>query len=1084
MKRAVKSLVAMVMMFIMAGALSFGQGTTTSGINGRVVDENGEPLPGATIVAVHVPTGSQFGGITDEKGYFRIPNMNVGGPYKVTVSYVGYQPYTKEGIYLTLGQTYRLNVTLKTTATQLSEVAVVGKRYSYDEFDGNKTGAETVISNEQIQMMPTVERSIADMARLTPQATVSDNGAISIAGINNRYNAISIDGAVNNDVFGLSPTGTNGGQTGGSPISMDAIEQFQVVLAPYDVRQSGFAGASINAVTRSGSNKVEASVYYYFRNENLAGKTPTDDENAERTKLPDFSSKTYGARVGGPIVKNKLFFFVNAEIGRDETPKPFDFANYDGNATQQDIEALTSKLRNEFGYEPGPYLDKKSSLNSDKFLVRLDWNINQHHKMMLRHSYTYLEATKVYASSNRSLSFMNNGQYFPSKTNSTSLELKSNFDQFSNNLILGYTAVRDDRDPLGQNFPSVRIYDGLATIYFGSEPYSTANQLDQDVLTITDNFNLYKGQHTFTFGFNVEYSKTYNLFMRKNFGEYRYNSLADFMTVNGTGFQDTTGVVSAAQYERGYSLIPGDITGDGAKAAADFGMLQWGIYAQDEIQVSNTFKVTAGLRVDMPMFLQDPEEDRHFNDSTVKVIEGAGWNMLGARAGKMPKGKLLWSPRVGFNWDVLDDETFQVRGGVGIFTSRIPLVWPGGSYTNNGLTIGGVYVRNSWGYYIPFEAEWDKQYKRGDFDQQDPPYGGQMDLFAEDYKFPQVLRLNLAFDKKLGWGTVLTVEGIYTKTLNNVLYYNMNISPTPDFYLTGADNRPHWDNSKLDPNYTRVMVGTNTSKGYTYNFTVQLEKKFSKGFSGSVAYTFGRAMAVNDGTSSQNSSQWRYMEQVNGLNNLDLSISDFDLGHRIVAYLSYRFEYLNHLATTVSLFYNGQSGQRYSYVYNDRGNLNGNGESNNNLIYIPASQSEIVFADAATANDQWAALDKFISNDKYLSKHRGEYAERNGARTPFTNIIDLKIAQDIFTNIGDRRNTLQFTMDIFNFTNMLNKNWGRRYYVSYGYNRLINFEGFAADGTTPTFSYTADPDKDVWNIDDSGITSSRWQAQIGFRYIF
>jgi len=281
-----------------------------------------------------------------------------------------------------------------------------------------------------------------------------------------------------------------------------------------------------------------------------------------------------------------------------------------------------------------------------------------------------------------------------------------------------------------------------------------------------------------------------------------------------------------------------------------------------------------------------------------------------------------------------------------------------------------------------------------------------------------------------------------------------------------------------------VMVGTNTSKGYTYNFTVQLEKKFSKGFSGSVAYTFGRAMAVNDGTSSQNSSQWRYMEQVNGLNNLDLSISDFDLGHRIVAYLSYRFEYLNHLATTVSLFYNGQSGQRYSYVYNDRGNLNGNGESNNNLIYIPASQSEIVFADAATANDQWAALDKFISNDKYLSKHRGEYAERNGARTPFTNIIDLKIAQDIFTNIGDRRNTLQFTMDIFNFTNMLNKNWGRRYYVSYGYNRLINFEGFAADGTTPTFSYTADPDKDVWNIDDSGITSSRWQAQIGFRYIF
>jgi len=1082
MKRVVISLFMVVMAFVIAGTLSFGQGTTTSGINGRVVDENGDPLPGATIVAVHVPTGSQFGGITDDKGYFRIPNMNVGGPYKVTVSYVGYQPFIKEGVYLTLGQTYRLNVTLKTTATELAEVAVVGKRYSYNEFDGNKTGAETVISNEQIAMMPTVERSIADMTRLTPQASVSDNGAISIAGINNRYNAISIDGAVNNDVFGLSPTGTNGGQTGGSPVSMDAIEQFQVVLAPYDVRQSGFAGASINAVTRSGSNDVKASVYYYFRNEGLAGKTPTDDDTAEREKLPDFSSKTMGARVGGAIVKNKLFYFVSAEIGRDETPKPFDFANYNGNSSQGEIDALANKLRNDFGYEPGPYLNKKASLNSDKFFGRIDWNISKHHKLMFRHSYTYLEAKKVSASSSYGLSFMNNSQYFPSKTNSTSLELKSNFNNYSNNLILGFTAVRDDRDPMGQNFPAVRVYDGNATIYFGSEPYSTANQLDQNVLTITDNFNLYKGKHTFTFGFNIEYSHTYNLFMRKNFGEYRYGSLADFMTVNGHGFGDTSGVVSAAQYERGYSLIPGDITGDGAKAAADFGMLQWGIYAQDEIQVSNTFKVTAGLRVDMPVFLQDPREDVHFNDSTAGVLRAAGWDMLGARAGRMPKGKLMWSPRVGFNWDVFDNESFQVRGGIGIFTSRIPLVWPGGSYTNNGLTIGGVYVKNSWGYYIPFESQWDQQYKRGDFDQQDPPYGGQMDLFAEDFKFPQVMRLNLAFDKKLGWGTVLTVEGIYTKTLNNVLYYNMNVSPNPDFTLAGADNRPHWDNSKLDPNYTRVMVGTNTSKGYTYNLTVQLQKKFSKGLSGSVAYTFGRAMAVNDGTSSQNSSQWRYMEQVNGLNNLDLSISDFDVGHRVVAYLSYRIEYVKHLATTISLFYNGQSGQRFSYVYNDHGNLNGNGESNNNLIYIPASQGEIVFADAATAAEQWAALDKFISEDNYLSKHRGEYAERNGARTPFTNILDLKIAQDIFTNIGKRRNTLQFTFDVFNFTNMLSSKWGRRYYVSYGYNRLISFEGFDADGRTPMFSFK-EP-RNVWNIDDSGITSSRWQAQIGFRYIF
>ena len=570
--------------------------------------------------------------------------------------------------------------------------------------------------------------------------------------------------------------------------------------------------------------------------------------------------------------------------------------------------------------------------------------------------------------------------------------------------------------------------------------------------------------------------------MRKNFGEYQYSNVNDFMTVNGQGFADTTGVASAIQYERGYSLVD-NVTGDGSKAAADFNMMQWGIYGQDAMQVSDNFKLTAGLRVDMPVFLQNPKTDKNFNNHTMPVIEEAGWDMLGARAGQMPKPKLLFSPRIGFNWDIFNDETFQLRGGLGVFTSRLPLVWPGGSYTNNGLTIGGVYVKNSWGHYIPFESRWDHQYKNADFGGTDAPYGGQMDLFASNFKFPQVSRLNLAVDKKIVWGMVLTVEGIYTKTLNNVLYYNMNVSPNPDFHLTGADRRPHYDNAKLNSNYTRVMVGTNTSKGYTYNFTVQLQKNFSKGFSGSIAYTFGRAMAVNDGTSSQNSSQWRYMEQVRGLNNLDLTYSDFDLGHRIVSFLSYRVEYLKHLATTVSLFYNGQSGERYSYTYNDYGDLNGNGESDNNLIYIPKNQSEIVFADAATADQQWTDLNDFIKNDAYLSKHRGEYAERNGSRTPFTNIFDLKIAQDVFTNIGDRKNTLQVTFDVFNFTNLLNKNWGRRYYVAYGYNRLIRFEGFDTDGTTPTFSFSK-PSGNVWNIDDSGISSSRWQAQIGVRYIF
>lgn len=1070
MKSKIRILFAVAIMFF-AAITSFGQGTTTSGMNGKVTDENGDPLPGATVIAVHTPTGSQFGGITDNQGFFRLPNMNVGGPYKVTVSFIGYQSFIKEDIYLTLGQTFKLNVSLGESTTELAEVAVVGSKIrEYNAFDGNRTGAETNISNEQIAMMPTVNRDMTDFTRLTPQASVGGDGSISIAGINNRYNAISIDGAVNNDVFGLSATGTNGGQTGGSPVSMDAIEQFQVTIAPYDVRQSGFAGASINAVTRSGSNRFEGSAYYFMRNESLAGKTPTDNEDVEKKKLDSFSSGTYGFRLGGPIIKNKLFFFANLEIQREETPLGFDFSTYQGDSDRSTIDQVTAKLQS-FGYEPGPWEQKTRTLNSDKFLVRLDWNINKHHKLMARHSYTNLEAVKAGASSSRAIGYENNSQYFPSVTNSTSVELKSNYDGFSNSLILGLTSVRDDRDPYGANFPALRISDGSATIYAGSEAYSTANQLDQDVFTITNNFSLYKGKHTFTFGVNIEYSNTYNLFMRKNFGEYRYSSVDDFLT---TG---TMGEVPAYQYERGYSLVD-DVTGDGSEAAAIFSMLQWGLYAQDEIQLTDNFKFTAGLRIDMPMFMKDPKEDTHFNTVTKPAIEAAGWDMLGAQAGKMPASALMFSPRVGFNWDISGDASTQLRGGVGIFTSRLPLVWPGGSYTNNGITIGGVYHRSSWGTPIMFRPDWNNQYKAADLGGTDAPWGGQIDLFAKDFKFPQVFRVNLAVDKKLFWGTILTLEGIYTKTLNNVLYYNMNVSPNSDFKLTGADTRPHYDNSSIDGDYTRVMVGTNTNEGYTYNLTAQLQKPFSNGLTLSMAYTYGSAMALNDGTSSQNSSQWRYMEQVNGLNNLELSYSDFDMGHRVIGFASYHFEWLNHLGTTFSLFYNGQSGKRYSYVYNDYGNLNGNGESDNNLIYIPGSSSDIHLT-----SGNWNELDEYLNADPYLSKHRGDYAERNGARTPFTNIFDFKVIQDIFMNIGERRNTLQVTFDIFNLGNMINSDWGRRYYISNDTYRLIKFEGFQSDGTTPEFSFDK-PSGDPWNIDDAGIQSSRWQAQIGFRYLF
>jgi len=1057
---------------IMTGA--FGQGSTTSGINGQVLDEGNNPLSGATIVAVHEPTGSQYGGITDSEGYFRIPNMNVGGPYTIKISFIGYEPFEQSAVYLTLGQTLAVNTSLSTTSTELDEVLVVGRKVAeYDVFDGNRTGAETVVDSRIINALPTVSRDITDFARLTPQAYVGDEGYLTVGGINNRYNAISIDGAVNNDVFGLAASGTNGGQTGASPISMDVIEQFQIALAPYDVRQNGFAGASINAVTKSGTNQIKGTAYYLTRNENLAGKTPTDDETIDPVKLAPFTSKTYGASVGGPIIKNKLFFFTNFEQSNESTPLPFQFSEYDGDSDQAAIDAVKQKLIDDYGYDPGTYLDKTKELESTKLFLRFDYNINQNHKLMLRHSYTKSVLTDAGASSSRSLGFSNNYMYFPSTTNSTSLELKSNWTNTSNSLIISSTFVRDDRDPMGSPFPAVRVYDGSGTLYFGSEPYSTANQLDQDILTITDNFQIYKGSHTFTIGMNHEFSKAYNLFMRKNFGEFRFEDVATFMN---DGF--------AYQYERGYSLVD-DITGDGSAAAAEFNMIQLGFYAQDEWQVNSQLKLTYGVRMDMPIFPTDPKEDEHFNTVTKPAIEAAGWDLQGAEAGKMPKPQILFSPRVGFNWDVNGDKTTQVRGGAGIFTSRLPLVWPGGAYTNNGLAIGGVYEqRPYWSGAtpdIPFESDWNNQYRAADFGGTDDPYGGQVDLFTSDFKFPQMFRANLAVDQKLPWGLIGTAEFIYTKTINNMLYYNVNVDPDPVGNLTGADTRPLYDNTKIDGDYARVMLGTNTSEGYTWTATAQLQKPFDNGLTASLAYTYGVAKAMNDATSSQNSSQWRYMENVNGLNNLDLSYSDFDLGHRVTGYVTYSKDFINHLRSSITLYYNGQSGRRFSYTYD--GYVNGNNEYDQaDLIYIPETQSDIVFADAATANQQWQDLDAFIKNDDYLSKHRGEYAERNGGRAPFSHVFDLRFAQDLFVNVADRNQTLQFTFNVFNLMNMINSDWGRIYYVPYQNYTLMSFEGFDTDGTTPTFEFT-DTDE-PWSIDDAGITSSRWQAQIGIRYIF
>jgi hypothetical protein len=1061
---------ALVLVFSTA---SMAQGVTTSSMQGKVLDTSGETLIGANVLAVHTPSGTVYGTATDLEGNYRIPNMRVGGPYKVTISYTGYSELNAEGILLRLGETFRRDYTMEEGGIELETIQIVARQGTA----GTNSGASTQITSDDIEDVPTLNRDLGDYLRLTPQAS-----GFSFAGVNNRYNAIYVDGAVNNDVFGLASSGTNGGQTGIAPFSIDIIDQLQVVLSPYDVTYGGFAGGGVNAVTKSGTNNFEGTAYYFLQNESMVGKTNqslTDRTGSERTGVDEFSQTTYGASLGGPIVKDKIFFFANAELRADETPSPFDFGQYDGDATQADLNNLRSFLQNEYGYDPGSFGDVTDNLDGLKLFGKLDFNLNDNHRLTLRHNYVKAENTNRNAGSARTINFSNNGVYFPSVTNSSALELNSNFGaKFSNNLIVGFTSVRDDRDPIGDDFPYLIIGDGEGQIRIGSEQFSTANALDQDIFTITDNFKIYNNNHTITIGTHNEFYSIYNLFIRQNYGVYEYENIDAFLNNSG-----------ATDYFRSYSLVD-NITGDGSAAAAEFNAMQLGLYVQDEWAVNPQFTLTGGLRFDLPIITTDPAIHPSFNTETLPDL-AAAYDVAGnITGGQAPDGQLMISPRLGFDYDLTGDRSSVLRGGLGIFTSRIPFVWPGAMFNNNGITLGGVDEGDIEGS-IDFISDIQRQYTNEAFSVP----SGQVDLFTEDFKYPQVLRGNLALDTELPGGIFATFEGVYTKTLNNVLYTNVNNDPTVEFNWTntGGDDRPVYVREDVDPRYSAIYVASNTNEGYTYTLTASLAKQFDFGLTANLSYTYGDAEAVNEGTSSQNSSQWRGQVNIDGRNNPVLGRSDFALGHRVLGTLNYTFDWNKekNATTSITLLYEGLKGNPYSYVIGGFGarNLNletGSTSRNRSLIYIPANQNEITLVEAngVSPQEQWNRLNAFIEDDPYLSENRGSYAEKNSNLMPFTSFLDLSVRQDFGVNVAGKNHKLQLSWDVFNLANLINPSWGVRWSVPGDFNNyfLYNFEGYAEDGTTPTFSYTEEGlNTEALNISNFG---SRWRMRLGLRYIF
>ncbi|MVN78393.1 TonB-dependent receptor plug domain-containing protein [Hymenobacter sp. HMF4947] len=1040
--------------------LSWGQGATTASINGAVTDAKGEPLPGATVLAIHTPTNTQYGVGTNGDGRYNIQGMRVGGPYTIKVSFVGNQDVTRTGIFLSLGETLRLDVPMSASTTELGNVVVTGRPDPV--INAGRTGAETNVSRAQINQLPTLNRNLTDFTRLTPQA--GGGGSSSFGGANNRYNNITIDGAVNNDVFGLAASGTPGGQASTNPIALDAIDQIQVVLAPYDVTLGSFTGAGVNAVTRSGSNDVSASIYGFGRNQNSIGKSVTEP----RTKADKFSNYTTGFRVGGALVKDKVFFFLNGEIARVNTPLGFVPGTADSRAPIESLNRIAAIANSPLygNYDAGSYGDITRRTESNKIFARLDFNLSENNTLTLRHNFVKAFDDNITRTANN-VRFSNNAYKFSNITNNTVAELNSRFTGgFSNKLILSYSAIRDSRDVVGAPGPAYQIVDNGITYQLGQERSSVANQLDQDIVEITDNLTKQFGKHTLTLGTHNEGYKFRNLFLNNGAGYYTFTSIDNFAAGRATQVQSSYATANNGE--------------------AKFKAAQLGFYAQDEYTPTENLRLTLGMRIDVPVFADKPG-----NNEGVATQFGSQYH-----TSNTPNGQVLYSPRIGFNWDVNNDSKVQLRGGTGIFSGRVPFVWISNSYTNSGLIQGSVNQTGTpasgttpASTTLPVQIDPTKIATT---------YSNvpttQINLVSDNFKLPQVWRSNLAVDFRLPGDVVATVEGIYSKTLNDIYYKDLNLT-APVGRLAGPDQRPVYAATtaarRVNQSYTNVYLLDNTSQGYRYNATFQLQKRFLGGLNTTAAYTYGVSKEVNSGISSTASSNYGFNQVAYDPNNPELGYSRNDQRHRVIGSAGYTFRYANDaMATTFTVFYEGLSGQPLTYIYGQGADVNRDGNTSNDLLYVPTNvrdASQIVLVRSSTTDTRTVAqiqdqLDAFIENDPYLRSHRGQVVERFAARLPWTHQIDMRIAQDFNFIAGGKKNTIQVTFDVQNVGNLLNNNWGRQYTVSNNAVELLRPEA-TGPGVQPTFSFPTSFTTTNRSYDYAPFLS-RWQGQLGVRYSF
>jgi len=1081
---------------------------TTSEILGTVSDGRNS-LGGATVVAIHTPSGTAYSTTTRQDGRYNLPNLRIGGPYLVTVTYIGFKKEHQDSIILILGQDYKADFKLTTESKELTEVTITAAGRQGKVFNTSHTGSQEIINRTQIERLPTINRSLQDFTKLTPSA----NG-LSFGGRSSLYNNVTVDGANFNNAFGLSST--LGGQTNSQPISLDAIEQIQVNISPYDVRQGGFSGAGINSVTRSGTNKFRGTVYTYLKGPGTLGY----DVGSIKVPRQSFEYNLRGASIGGPIIQNKLFFFISGESERRTDPAtsfiasdanhPVVQGGNVSNANADTLNALKQFLIDTYKYNPGNFQGYSYKTYSDKLTVKIDWNINHRNTFTIK--YNYLKSHRDVAPSNsgapggnrqpgiNSLPFNGTGYQSNNNFNIIIAELNTRFtNKASNKLQVGYSALRDFRTSLGGgDFPLVDIMNGQGQSYtsFGYEPFTYHNLLSSDIYQVSDIFTFYKGSHEITIGTQDYYKKFKNGFAPNYEGNYRFNTLTDFYN------SAKNGVANSLQYQLQYSAEKG-----GVFPFAYVGVYELGFFAQDKWRVNNNFTLTYGLRIDAPVFKDQFET----NDNAKNLIfrDGQQYDV-----GQKPGTNLLISPRLGFNWDITGDQKTQFRGGVGLFAGPPPFVYISNQASNNGVQFGSFTSNTPYAFnpdinaYRPAAGAANTSYNL---------------VFTDhNFKYPQVLKASLAIDRKLPWDIIVTLEGTYSKEINAVYFQNVNL-PQTGITLAGSDPRIRYDSTRIhgghptatatNPNITNSILMKNSNKGYAYTLTLQLQKNFRNVYL-NVAYTYSKAKSLNDGGSIA-ASTWRDRPVSGDPNAEELGFANFYQPHRLIASVSYRKEYAKYFATSIGLIYEVAPSGVGSYTYNGDVNNDGTG-GNNDLIYIPKDQSDIVLVpvnngnpvngitDTRTPDAIWAQLNSYIIQDKYLNKHRGQVAQRNAVIFPYFKRLDMNITQDFYMYIGkgEHRNkhTLRVSMDMINLGNFLNKNWGITKTFNSGtttipyLSSILKYEGLTAD-KHPKYSFpylvpasqtplTKTFKDDTSNNSFTNLPNSRWQMQIGIRYLF